>query len=610
MISYADRRPVTRSKWWRLLISFAAVILAIAVTTPLANRLDLVVGDVALMQHQRGQSEPVQDIVLVEITEETLAALPYRSPIDRQFLAELISAIDAGAPKVIGLDILMDGPSEPVKDRHFFTTVDGLAAPIVFASATQENGLTEKQFAYLSRVLANRLSGSIVLQRDKIDGVLRHLPEIQDKQGRIVPTFAQVLANPDMFRPLKTGRILYQPGEAVGGSPFTNYPAHTVALLPPEWFKGKIVLIGTNLPIIDRHLTPIAASQGSEDGTLPGIEVHAHILNQILTVHSLPTLSYWQALTLTLLATILSVTAFNSFSRPALFFVGLTAAIGVYALIFYVLLAREIVLVPLIAPPASALLATLFLSLSRWWQERAEREFLELAFSKYVSKTVVKRLTSGNIRLSLGGEKRVVTYLFTDLEGFTSLSQTLPPDQMGSLLNAYLDKMCDLITAHGATIDKIIGDAVVCFFGAPDADADQAENGVRLALALDAFCEEFRMEANGNGIPLGVTRIGLHTGEATVGNFGGKRFFDYTGIGDTVNIAARLESANRHLGTRICVSESIAERCPDFFFRPLGKLVLKGRNTAVTCLQPCTSETWSSPWMEKYLEAYRLLRNK
>ena len=265
---------------------------------------------------------------------------------------------------------------------------------------------------------------------------------------------------------------------------------------------------------------------------------------------------------------------------------------------------------PLVGPPTAAVLVTLLASLSRWWQDRSERAFLETAFSQYVSKTIVRRLASGNLKLSLGGEKRKVTYLFTDLEGFTSLSQSLPPDQMVSLLNQYLDNMCELITAHGATIDKIIGDAVVCFFGAPEADENQVEKGVELTLALDKFCEKFRIEANQKGIPLGVTRIGLHVGEAIVGNFGGKRFFDYTGIGDTVNIAARLESANRHLGTRICVSGSIAERCANFSFRPLGHFILKGRDTPVACLEPCSPEAMSAPWMQKYLDAFRQLEMK
>ena len=104
-----------------------------------------------------------------------------------------------------------------------------------------------------------------------------------------------------------------------------------------------------------------------------------------------------------------------------------------------------------------------------------------------------------------------------------------------------------------------------------------------------------------------MTRIGLHFGEAIVGNFGGKRFFDYTGIGDTVNIAARLEGANRYLGTRICVSDSIVLHCPNISFRPLGNLVLKGRDTAIACFEPCSVEEMSSPWMQKYFDAFQQL---
>ncbi len=606
----APRSPVAPGFWRNIFMSAVAILLAIAITTPLTSRLDPVIGDFLLAHHQREVAKPAQDIVIVAITEESLAALPYRSPIDRQFLAKLVKTIDAGSPKIIGLDILLDSPTEPTKDQQLFEVIDTAATPVVLANVTGRNGLTEKQASYLSGVLEKQLSGSIVLQRDEIDGVLRHLPLLQDENGNNIPAFASVLANPENPPSYKPGRILYQPAMQNGSASFVTYPAHTLDLLPPEWFSGKTVLIGTDLPIIDRHRPPVANSGSTSDGSLPGIEVHAHILNQLLAERSVYTISYWHVLALVLLTTSLSVAAFSLTSRPGLFFTGLAVTSIFYALCWYFLIGQEVAMLPLVAPPASALFAVLLLSLLRWWQDRSEKAFLEVAFSKYVSQSVVRRLTSGNLKLALGGEKRLVTYLFTDLEGFTKLSQSLPPEDMGSILNEYLDRMCDLATSHGATIDKIIGDAMVCFFGAPDENPNQASSALKLAIALDKLCEKFRSDAHVKGIALGTTRIGVHTGEAIVGNFGGKRFFDYTGIGDTVNIAARLEGVNRFLGTRICVSKSVVDRCQQPSFRPVGNLVLKGRNTPVECFEPCSDETMDSSWMKAYLHAYRLMEAK
>ncbi|MDJ0612324.1 MAG: adenylate/guanylate cyclase domain-containing protein [Rhizobiaceae bacterium] len=588
---------------WQRLYWLTAALMAVAVAIVVSNRLDLVIGDLLVMQNQKSIQPAEQEIVIVVITEETLAQFPYRSPIDRGFLADLIGALDAKAPKRIGLDILLDSPSDPEKDQKLFEAIDGAGAPIVLASAGAGNGLTSSQLTYLEGVLNDRLSGSIVLESDTIDGAVRHIPTILDNASRPVPLFTEILAGNRVSNQARPGRILYKSVADDSPSAFPKYPAHTVNLLPDEWFSGKIVLIGTDIPFSDRHLPPLGVANAS----LPGVEVHAHILHQILTGRSLPTLNWFLRGIFIGLAAVLSIAAVVRISRPRFIFFGLILATGLYVLIGYFLLAADVLLLPLAGPPIAVFSAALLASLLRWWQDRSERQFLETAFSQYVSKSVVRQLTSGKIKLSLGGEKRKVAYLFTDLEGFTSLSQSLPPDQMGSLLNEYLDNMCELITEHGATIDKIIGDAVVCFFGAPEIDDNQAANAVKLALAIDAYCEGFRKTLNDRGIPLGVTRIGLHMGDAVIGNFGGKRFFDYTGIGDTVNIAARLEGANRHLGTRICVSAAIVDECDNSLFRPLGNLVLKGRDSAIACFEPCSKDTMNSPWMKKYLGAFQLL---
>jgi adenylate cyclase len=160
--------------------------------------------------------------------------------------------------------------------------------------------------------------------------------------------------------------------------------------------------------------------------------------------------------------------------------------------------------------------------------------------------------------MDLGGQRREIATLFSDIAGFTTLVETLEPDVLGPLLNEYLSGMTDVVFVHDGTVAKIVGDALHVLFGAPGEQPDHAARAVKCALALDDYAQSFRESWHKKGVSLGVTRIGVHAGQAIVGNFGGGRFFDYTAYGDTVNVAARLEDANKQLGTRICVSATLA----------------------------------------------------
>jgi adenylate cyclase len=593
--------PAPARRHWRLQ-AFAAVLIAAVIALAAAPWLEPRAGDLALAVAPSPEAAVADRVVVVAITEETLAAFPYRSPIDRAFLAELIERLDSAGARAIGLDILIDQPSDPQKDARFFQALDGAATPVVLALATRDDGLTERQADHVARAIAPRPAGLIALARDEIDGVLRHLPSARPGMA----TFAQVLAGAGAEMP--SGRILYS-RSSDGASPFPVYPAHLIAQLPDDWFSGKFVLIGTDLPTIDRHPTPMTTLEGSAAGTLPGVVIHAHILAQTLAGLSLRPLSPLAVGAAILAAAILAAAAFSTPAAPRHLFIGLALMLVAYLAMAGVLIAHAGVLPPLVAPPLAALVAGGLIALARWRADHTDRAFLRHAFARYVSPAVVERIASGRLHLALGGEKREVTYLFTDLEGFTSLSERLPPQDVAELLNGYLDRICDLITEHGATIDKIIGDAVVCFFGAPDDDPDQADHALALALALDAFAEAHRARLlEEKGIALGVTRIGVHRGEAVIGNFGGRRFFDYTGVGDTVNTAARLEGANKYLGTRILVSETVrrgdAAAC---VLRPAATLVLKGRASALACFEPRRAEEADADWLAAYAAAFALL---
>jgi adenylate cyclase len=240
-------------------------------------------------------------------------------------------------------------------------------------------------------------------------------------------------------------------------------------------------------------------------------------------------------------------------------------------------------------------------------KQRNEAETARVALSRYFSPNVVEALSGTSAILKPGGERREATFLFTDLTGFTQLVESTEPDVIVDLLNQYIDGVAQIIFAHEGTVMKVIGDAIQATFGAPIAQPDHAANAVACALEIDEFAEEYSANWIAKGVNLGSTRIGINTGEAIIGNFGGDSFFDYTAYGDAVNIAARLESANKMLGTRICVSESTVSQIDSFYGRPVGKLKLAGKSDAITAYEPLNASQISTMDLQAYCVAHDLL---
>jgi adenylate cyclase len=243
-------------------------------------------------------------------------------------------------------------------------------------------------------------------------------------------------------------------------------------------------------------------------------------------------------------------------------------------------------------------------------ERQAEAERAHASLSRYFSPNLAQRLASDAAAAELAGKRREIATLFTDIANFTALVETLEPSVLGMLLNEYLSGMTDIVFAHDGTVAKIVGDALHVLFGAPGEQPDHAARAVACALDLDEFAQSFRARWQEKGIPLGVTRIGVHAGSAIVGNFGGDRYFDYTAYGDTINVAARLEAANKQLGTRICVSEALASKVEGFRGRPVGDLVLRGRTEALRAFEPLHAEQYEDPATKAYVDAFAKLESK
>jgi adenylate cyclase len=241
-------------------------------------------------------------------------------------------------------------------------------------------------------------------------------------------------------------------------------------------------------------------------------------------------------------------------------------------------------------------------------RRQAEAERAHASLSRYFSPNLAQRLASATEAIDLGGQRREIATLFTDIAGFTTLVETLEASVLGPLLNDYLVGMTDIVFGHDGTVAKIIGDALHVLFGAPSEQPDHADRAITCALALDQHAQSFRSRWGEKGVVLGVTRIGVHAGPAIVGNFGGDRFFDYTAYGDTINTAARLEAANKQLGTRICVSTSAASRVKGFRGRPVGDLLLRGKTEAMRAFEPLQIEEYESSATKSYLAAFSKLQ--
>jgi class 3 adenylate cyclase len=235
-------------------------------------------------------------------------------------------------------------------------------------------------------------------------------------------------------------------------------------------------------------------------------------------------------------------------------------------------------------------------------RRQAEAERAHASLSRYFSPQIASRLAADGESNGMEVHRRDVASIFTDITSFTSLVETTEPDVLGGLLNEYMSGMTDIVFEHEGTVAKIVGDAIQVLFNAPGDQPDFAARAIACAHDLDAWAEEFRERWKSKGVSFGATRIGVHAGPAMVGNFGGDRFFDYTAYGDTINTAARLETANKFLGTRICVSAAVANGTEKFQGRPVGDLMLRGRSEPLRAFEPLRA-----PATAQYSEAFAKL---
>ena len=332
------------------------------------------------------------DVMVVAITEDTLATLPYRSPVDRGFLADLLGVLEAAKPRAIGIDILFDQPTEPAKDNALRRRLLGLSVPVAVATANKAAGLTKQQVDYLGRFTEGLNTGLVNLAKDRTDGTVRWIFTGED-DGERKPSFTGVLAGflgldvPDQDLPL-----VYAAGPGDGTPAFRVFPAHTAAFLPKEWFAGKVILIGADLPLIDRHRTPFAAALGPHQGNLPGIFVFAHAMVQFLEGRTAPNLGLIGEIVMVLLvAGAGMLLAFIDQPLPvkSLWYLGGLLLLWAGGFVLY---RYGGVMIPLITPTISFTMSASVGVAYLGRRDRKQKKFIREAFSRYVSPVVVDKL--------------------------------------------------------------------------------------------------------------------------------------------------------------------------------------------------------------------------
>ncbi|QLC23982.1 CHASE2 domain-containing protein [Parasphingopyxis algicola] len=603
------------ARLWRevgpLRLSASAVLLILAVliarlswALPFTDEIERVLFDVRA-SYAMERAEQDERITIVTYEEDTLLNTGVRSPLDREILANALRSLDAMQPRAIAIDILIDQPT--ANDDLLVAALNDMQTPTFLAYVTMESNenlrLQPRQvdfIADLHRRITNDLvqPTSVKLGADN-DNVQRSWPE---QPADLPPLMANSLVPGNEAYRTHRGSIAYRRPFFENEPPFMKlaidfFANDEEAAFLSTFITDRYVLIGTDLPDIDRFETPLTRLQGNDP--IAGVEVHGHLLAQMLDGTMLRSVPSWVLWATALLVVLCG--ALTSLSDVRLWKLAVLIAIQAAVIVVVPFTLHRVGVdtqsLPVFGWLGGWIIAFTAIGAAARSVGAEKREYVQGALNKYLPPDVANQIVADPDRLSLRGEKREIYAVFTDLEGFTKLSHAIEPEMVASLLNRYLDKMSEIVLEYGGTIDKFVGDAVVAFWGAPIARPDDADRAAQCAVAMWRFGEEFRKSTPDGVPPIGRTRVGLHCGEAIVGNFGGEERIQYTALGDAMNTAARLESANKQTDTVALASREAVEKVTKVDFRCLGRVTLSGRATPVEIYEPVLEITAGSAAM-------------
>ena len=557
---------------------------------------------------------PADGPIVVAIDEPSLADINAQWPWPRDLHARLVESLRRAGARAIGLDIIFAEPSNPASDDAL---AKALGPDVVLAG--DESLIVTPQADQLLRTTplpafteAGAVTGiaSIALGGD---GVFRDLPSYDDGFAMALARIVGKATVPP------SGKLLQSFGPSRSYPTVSYYQAlDPENMLPKDTFKGRVVIVGLSLqnaPALNSGgADAFATSYTVHTGQLvPGAEIQATIFDNLTSDVAITRAGVPVAIGAVALAALLAAAIVRNATRWQTIALGLFAVVAIGLASFALVRVANVFVSP-IGPTIALLLVAAGQTALDYAEERRRRREIVRAFSQYLSPALVERLARDPSQLKLGGERRTLSILFCDVRGFTTIAEALKddPEQLTALINRLLTPLSDIVLKHGGTIDKYIGDCLMAFWNAPLDDPRHAHHAVAAALdmldAMAALNTELHSEARRNGTVYHPLRIGIgiNTGDCVVGNMGSLQRFDYSVLGDAVNLASRLEGASKLYGVPLLIGEQTATFAEaDFAVLELDRITVKGRTTAA----PVYTVVRSLPEEVKTLHA-RLVEDK
>jgi adenylate cyclase len=577
---------VVRLAPWMSVAAIGALAALVLSNTDTAQRLEWTTYDRLLRATRR--AAPAPGVVIVAIDEPSATELGRQWPWPRDWHARLIDQLADHGARAIVLDIVFEaGGADEAADEALAHAI-ARAGNVVLASDLVETTSPSYDLAQWVepfeplREVAARVGAARVTPDP--DGVVRRAAlRVEQRMGLALAAagVAGLAVPEDPDRPRLIG---YAGAPRFGVRTVSYYQALEAAtLLPRDVFAGQVVFVGralslaADLEVPDHYPTPVGLRTA-------GVEIHANVFDTIARDREvrdpLGTLPR-QAAVATALALVAALVLRHVGPGAGIVAVMVGVA-SLLALAWWALTWSPQIRLPVW--PTSIALAAAFTTTSayRYAIGARERRTIRRAFQHYVSPAVVDLLLRDPSRLKLGGEDCEVTVVFTDLEGFTAMSERLPPEEIRARLSEHFTAMVDALLAEGATLDKFIGDSVMAYFGAPLADANHAAHACAAALAMQRAMAQLTERWESQGLRRVRMRVGINSGRVVAGNMGTASVFNYTVVGDTVNLASRLEGASKAYGTAILAGDGTRASAGDgFVFRELDAIRVQGREQPV-----------------------------
>jgi len=597
----------------------------------------------------RGSRVPdTPPIAIIAIDDQSDESTPDRWPWRRSYYAHVIENLHEAGAAVIGLDLILDKGdlANPGSD-------DTLAAVIKKYDNVVLTGKLLRSFSThsMSTIIEpygkftppNGRWGLAALEAD-LDGFYRRYPLAQTYEDSLYPSLAaEVLlsalpADADQkiriddenfyIGPYKVPKfdeynILINYAGPAHSFPYYSFdtilddkdfnlreefdlnsfddPGDAALGLPPglkysNFFKDKIVLIGSTMQELhDNFPTPFLEYRTSEGQSvraeMPGVEIHANTIYTILSGDYLTKLSDWVIFIIMIFMVFLAFLS-TRYLKAALSGVVILLVICTYMVVVFTAFLKFNLILSVHLPLLAGVFSFIGFTVYNYILTQQEKKMLRGVFAHYVPESVIQEIMDNPEKLSLGGEERVITVLFTDIAGFTTISEAMSPRELVAILNEYLTEMTNIVLENDGIIDKFEGDAVMAEFGVPVTYPGHAKAACTAALQMQRRLKKLRNDWVKEGKPEIRMRVGVNTGEVIVGNMGSRDVFDYTVMGDHVNLGARLEGANKVYGTNIMISEFTNEEVKDdFYTRPLDLIRVKGKNKPIAVYELLAEKT-------------------